>query len=342
MSSPTLSLQWHITTACEQRCEGCYIFNSPEGREEIRGQRRIKYREMTRIVDDFVATCQRLNATPRISMTGGNPLLHPRIWQILTYCQERSVKVHLMGNPFGITNEVAQQIKEAGVDRFQLSLDGMQVIHDRLRMSGSFIATSEACGILQRNGVGVGIMSTVSKKNAGEFPALIDHVVGLGARAFAFARYCPTHRDVDAQFTPQEYRTFLATVWAAFKRHVDSGTNLVLKDHLWTLFLKEEGLFVPEPTNGVIVDGCGIGISHMTILADGTVYACRRFPSPVGRVPDQSLFDIFVGNRLDSYRQVDRLEKCRTCDLLAHCRGCMAVTYGTTGSWTAPDPQCWK
>lgn len=275
-------------------------------------------------------------------MTGGNPLLHPDIWKILAYCQLHQVKVHMMGNPYGINDAVAQRIKMAGVDRFQLSLDGLEATHDRLRSPGSFVATNEACRILQQNGVGVGIMSTVSKKNADEIPALIDHVVTLGARTFAFARYCPTHRDIEAQFTPLEYRAFLAKTWEVFERHADSRTNLVLKDHLWTLFLMEEGLFTPEPTDGVIVDGCGIGISHMTILADGTVYACRRFPSPIGQVPEESLFDIFFGDRLEAYRQVERLQKCSSCELLPYCRGCMAVTHGTTGCWSGPDPQCWK
>ena len=34
------------------------------------------------------------------------------------------------------------------------------------------------------------------------------------------------------------------------------------------------------------------------ILADGTVYACRRSETPVGKVPKQSFYDIFTGEEM--------------------------------------------
>lgn len=142
--------------------------------------------------------------------------------------------------------------------------------------------------------------------------------------------------------TAMEYRQFLNIMWGVFKQFDGSGVDFVLKDHLWNLFLKEIGEFLPKDTGGIIVDGCGIGISHLTVLADGTVYACRRFQSPVGKVPEQSLYDIFLGQQMEEYRNVDSLEKCRTCDLLAYCRGCVAVAHSVSGNWKAADPQCWK
>lgn len=167
-------------------------------------------------------------------------------------------------------------------------------------------------------------------------------MVDLGVRSYSFARYCPTHGDTDDIFTPQEYRKFLSVIWEVYSHYVDSKTNFILKDHLWTLFLMEEGLFKPESTDGIIVSGCGLGISHLSVLADGTVFACRRFNSPVGRVPEQSFYEIFTSKIMNEYREHTRLEKCKNCDLLYYCRGCMAVSYGTTGKWTSPDPQCWK
>ncbi len=341
-NKPVLSLQWHLTTSCEQRCRHCYLYTSPDAKREIEGERRMGYGTLTAIANDYVQTCKRLGAIPRVSLTGGNPLLHPRFWDMLAHLRKNDVPVSLLGNPFGITDEVAQRLYELGVRKFQLSLDGMEKTHDRFRKRGSFRATGEACDTLQRNGVGVGIMSTVSKENAADIPKLIDHVVGMGARVFGFARHCPGDGDASSSFTPEEYRDFLGTVWGCYAKHENATTEFVLKDHLWTLFLYERGLFAPEDTGGVVVSGCGAANAHMTLLADGTAYACRRFKSPVGKVPEQSLYDIFFGEKLDRYRDFDRLEKCRDCELLNYCRGCMAVTHSTNGRWEAADPQCWK
>ncbi len=213
-----------------------------------------------------------------------------------------------MGNPFGITDAVAKMLVVKGITRFQLSLDGLENTHDMMRRKGSYKSPVDACRILSRNGVGVAIMSTVSNMNMHEMPELVEKVVGRGVRVFSFARYCPFDGDVSTLPTPDEYRSFLELMWDAFTRLEGRGTIFVLKDHLWNLYLYEIGKFHPEDTGGIIVDGCGVGISHLTILADGNVYACRRFRSPVGNVPEQSLYDIFLGDKLNRYREVERME----------------------------------
>ena len=86
-----------------------------------------------------------------------------------------------------------------------------------------------------------------------------------------------------------------------------------------------------------------MGITGIIVLADGTVMACRRFPSPVGKVPEEKLIDIFLkSSELNKYRNIHSLEKCSKCSLLRFCRGCPAVAYGQTGDWRKADPQCWK
>jgi len=342
MKYPVFSIQWHITTQCEQRCKHCYIFNSPDGKREIEGSKLVGIKELKKIADNLILSCEQMGARPRISLTGGNPILHPNFWELLNYINSFGVKMSLLGNPFGITDEIAQRLKSFGIDKFQMSLDGLKEFHDHMRKRGSFDTTTEACKILKRNGVDVTIMSTVSKTNAKEFPLLLKHIVDLGVNSCAFARYCPTHNDVDNMFTPKEYRKFLDIMWQTYSQNVDSGVNFVLKDHLWHLYLMEEGLFQPVDTDGVIVAGCGLGISHLSVLADGTVMACRRFQSSVGKVPEQSFYDIFFSQKMNAYRNYSLLEKCQGCELLNYCRGCMAVAHSSTGRHTAPDPQCWR
>ncbi|MDR1919007.1 MAG: SPASM domain-containing protein, partial [Tannerellaceae bacterium] len=78
------------------------------------------------------------------------------------------------------------------------------------------------------------------------------------------------------------------------------------------------------------------------LLPEGDVYACRRMKSHVGNVFDEKLFDIFISDKMDDYRNYDKFEKCSKCELKRFCRGCPSVAYGYTGNFYAPDPQCWK
>ncbi len=90
--------------------------------------------------------------------------------------------------------------------------------------------------------------------------------------------------------------------------------------------------------------GCPIGIYLLVIVADGVVYPCRRLPVRIGKVPQQSLREIFIKSKeLNKMRDIGKMEKCRKCDLLQYCRGCPAVAYGASdGNYFAPDPQCWR
>ncbi|MBR4081223.1 MAG: SPASM domain-containing protein, partial [Clostridia bacterium] len=93
---------------------------------------------------------------------------------------------------------------------------------------------------------------------------------------------------------------------------------------------------------GAIYGGCHCGTTHLTILPNGDVYACRRVPdSRMGNVLEQPLRQIWMQG-VDSYRQLDQFSKCASCELLQWCRGCPAVARCTSGSFYAADPQCWK
>jgi radical SAM protein with 4Fe4S-binding SPASM domain len=169
-------------------------------------------------------------------------------------------------------------------------------------------------------------------------------VVQYKVDVFAFARYCPTSLEKSVHIMPENYRALLEICWKKFESHKDGETIFSLKDHLWTLFLYENGLFsIPERLQeNVIYDGCNCGISHLTIQPDGSVSACRRMESPVGNAVTDLLYDIFLGEKMNIYRGYERFEKCSRCELLRFCRGCPAVAYGSTHSFYSPDPQCWK
>ena len=237
-------------------------------------------------------------------------------------------------------------MKSLGCRKYQLSLDGLRETHDRFRKPGSFDATLHAIEIVRKSGMHCAIMSTISAANIDEIPQLIDVIVEHQADIFAFGRYCPTSEDRAHQETwhvePERYRQFLEECWAKFEQYKDSDTTFNLKDHLWTLFLYEKGLFkIPEGLDeDTIYDGCNCGNCHFTISAEGRLMACRRFESYVGTV-DEELYDVFHGPKMDAYRQHECFEKCRQCELLRFCRGCPAVAYGYTKNFYAPDPQCW-
>ena len=334
------AVQWHITDVCDQRCTHCYIF--AEGHPALLSA---PWNELLQTYAQIRALCDKLGCAPYIYLTGGDPILHPDFWKLLELFKADGTRFCIMGNPFHLTDEACARMKECGCVKYQLSLDGLEKTHDMFRKPGSFRATLDAIPKIRRAGMWCAVMSTVSKTNMGEIPALIDLADEVGADVYAVGRYCPTCRekayDADIHIPPREYRAFLGRCWEKYEAHRDSKTTFQLKDHLWALFLYEKGL-LKLPAGDGIADGCNCGRNHITILPDGGVYACRRMESKVGNVKESDLYGIWTGAGMEYYRQYDKFEKCGKCELLRVCRGCPAVAYGYAGDMYAPDPQCWK
>ncbi len=336
------SFQWHITDECDQRCKHCYIFS--EGHPKLV---EMPWEKMVAVLANIERMSARMNRQPYLYITGGDPILHSRFWDLLELVHSHGIPFTLMGNPFHLNDEVCRRMKALGCRKYQLSLDGLRETHDSFRKPGSFDATLQAIDTIRRSGMHCAIMSTISATNIDEIPQLIDIIVEHKADIFAFGRYCPTSEDKAHRETwhiePLRYRDFLSKCWDKFMQYKDSETTFSLKDHLWTLFLHEQGLFkIPEGLDAnTIYDGCNCAHGHFTISAEGRLMACRRFDSYVGTTKEE-MYDVFHGPRMEPYRQHEKMEKCSKCELLRFCRGCPAVAFGYTHNFYAPDPQCWK
>jgi len=336
------AFQWHITDACDQRCKHCYIFS--EGYPALV---ETPWEQLVATLANIEDMARRMNRQPYLYITGGDPILHHRFWDLLELVHKHGIPFALMGNPFHLTDEVCRRMHDLGCRKYQLSLDGLRETHDRFRKPGSFDTTLGKIATIRNAGMHCAIMSTISAANIDEIPELIDIIVEHKADIFAFGRYCPTSEDKAHTETwhiePLRYRDFLDRCWQKFEQHKDCGTTFNLKDHLWTLYLYENGLWkLPEGLDeNAIYDGCNCGNCHFTISAEGRLMACRRFESYVGSVKE-NMYDVFHGNLMNRYRQFECFEKCRRCEIFQFCRGCPAVAFGYTHDFYAPDPQCWK
>lgn len=335
------TFQWHITDYCDQRCKHCYIFSDKAGMTLDM----MTVSEMRQVLNNIENMCAVINRNPYFYITGGDPLLHPNFWDLMELIKKKKYRFTIMGNPFHLNNEVALKLKEFGCEKYQMSIDGMQDTHDYFRKKGSFQYTIEKLPCLKAAGIKSAIMTTVSDVNIKEIPDIIDLVVNQQVDIYAFARYCPSSQVKSNGILATEYRQLLHAIWEKYKEYKAAGatTYFNLKDHLWTLFMFEEGIFkIPaKDKKGLIYDGCHCADSHLTILPNGDVYACRRFESNVGNVFTEQLSDIFI-NKEEKYRMYEEFVKCSKCELKSYCRGCPAVAYSMTGNYYEADPQCWK
>jgi radical SAM/SPASM domain protein of ACGX system len=179
------AFQWHITDSCDQRCQHCYIFS--ENNHFV--LKEMSWLEMGHVFENCLDMCQKANRLPYFYITGGDPILHSRFWDLMQLLKSHDIPFTILGNPFHLNDQVCQKLKAFGCERYQLSIDGLRDTHDMIRKRGSFDTTLEKIKCLREAGIRCAIMTTVSGTNKDEISGIIAVVVEHHADVFAFARY---------------------------------------------------------------------------------------------------------------------------------------------------------
>ncbi|MEK7624959.1 MAG: radical SAM protein [Patescibacteria group bacterium] len=327
MPANSFYFQWHITDVCGNRCKHCYIteFNKQQ----------VSLATAEGIMADMKGCCEALDAEATLSVTGGDPLTHPEIWAILKEARKFTKKLAVLGNPELLSAENIGKLKNAGVDKYQFSLDGMESTHDAIRRPGSFKRTLAGIRSLVQAGIHVVVNSTVSGINYHEMVDVMKLSYDLGASKWSFARWVP--ESGTCGISAQEYSKFLKEIFELQKSFKSDGTTFLAGDSLMNSVILE-----PAPCDGVTT-GCALGSSALCVLPDNTVMACRRHKdSMLGKWKKSGdLLDFFLFNpKMEVYRQTDKIVGCNKCGFKSQCRGCRALAYVNNGDTFGTDPQC--
>ncbi len=345
---PSVSVQWHITTECENRCRHCYMYDERTYRAER--DNILSTDGLIRILDGFDAFQDKWGVdVSNFAISGGDPLLRHDWRVLLAEMKKRGKHVRLMGNPETITERNAADMAALGVLVFQMSLDGLESTHDRFRAQGSFERTIKAMERLKEYGIQRSIMFTLYPENAHEMIPLMRFVAEHScAGTFSFDVGCHVGNAVrlEQNFTASELRKHFAGYLHEKRRLRDEGNPITIheKPGLLRVSRFEEGTFYPLSLKSTpVISGCLAGWNSVAVLSDGAVLACRRLPIPSGKMPEKSFEEIFLGSELmRKFRRAETFEGCGSCDFYQVCRGCPASVHGITGNPFASNPFCFR
>lgn len=308
-TSGSFTLQWHLTNACEAHCAHCY---------DRTDSQTLPAQVCRDILGDFHRFCRRHRVRGQVSLTGGNPLLHPNFWELYAAIADAGMAVSLLGNPLD-DDTLARLAALRRPVYYQVSLEGLREVNDAIRGEGHFARTLAFLRAARRLGVVTHVMLTLHQANMDQVIPLGIHLEGL-TRRFTFNRVAQVGeaRRLTVPDTA-DYARFLREYLDAAARHPVLG----FKDNLFNIIrrARNASLF-----GGCTGHGCGAAFNFVAVLPNGEVHACRKFPSPLGSLRESSLEAIYHSPQARRYRQGPLA--CRRCALRRHCRGCMAVTFG--------------
>ncbi|RJR40998.1 MAG: radical SAM protein [Deltaproteobacteria bacterium] len=334
-------IQWHLTGRCNLRCRHCY--------QDNRQQEEMSFSEIARVIEAaarMVRDWQEdydIEFLPSFNVTGGEPFLRPDFFPLLELLLATGFEVYVLSNGTLISEERAARLAALGVHGVQVSLEGTEETHDRIRGAGSFAAAVAGIRHLLAAGVKVSLNTTLSRMNVANFRELVELAVALGVPRLGFSRLVLSGRGAALQeqmLTTHEVQAFYEEILALKVQ----GLEITSGD---PIAFQMESPPPVEDEGEIALGGCAAGVSGLTILPDGTVTPCRRLPIPIGNVRRDSLRELWAASPvLEGLRDRGQYHgRCGECPRWAQCRGCRAIAYAYSRSrgnpdYLSSDPQC--
>jgi len=349
-SGAPFQVVWDVTYACNLKCKHCYATAGKTWKDELTTE------QAKHAIDVF----DRAGVTI-LAFSGGEPLVRPDIFELTRYAADKGMYVAIATNGTLITKEKAREMKKAGIEFVQISLDGSNAeTHDTFRgIKGAFDKTVEGIKNSVAEGFFVEVSTTVTKYNYMEVPEIIKLSEKIGVDWFMAYNFVPTGRGkeiLETDLTPDEREEMLKMLWAELKKgrkinvlstapqfarvalqHEEGKSQKIVPTHFYNPKLAGQLVDLAE-----FIGGCGAGRFYMSMRANGDLQPCVFFPLKVGNILEDDFEELWEKNEvLSNLRNKDILEGfCGKCDYRYYCGGCRARAYAYTGDYLAPDPGC--
>lgn len=308
------SLEFEITSRCNERCIHCYI---PNGKKDAGFD--MSFDKFKYILDQFASM-----GGIHVTLSGGEALLNKDIVKMLRYCREKDLMISLLTNLTYMKDDLVPILKEVNVSLVQVSLYSMDpAIHDTITtVKGSFAKTKAAIEKLHEADVPVQISCPLMKANKEGYDKVLQYAKGL--RMSAQTDYIMMG---ESNFDTSNLANRLSL----------DETAKVIEDILEYDQDYQQEMEEIEPVSTIDMEEykniplCGAGINDLCVTVNGDIYPCSGWQAyVVGNVFRNSLKDIWEKSpKLESVRKVKRKDfpKCLTCTARDFCNMCLVRNY---------------
>jgi SynChlorMet cassette radical SAM/SPASM protein ScmF len=338
---PLNALYFYLTEGCNLRCRHCWI--EPPHQTARRQYPAIEPGLFRHIVEQAKPL-----GLSSVKLTGGEPLMHPRIGEILTILREEKIRFNVETNGVLCTPALARDLVRSGMFHVSVSLDGAGAeTHEWVRgVTGCFDAAISGIRSLVSAGIRPQVIMTIMHRNVDQIEAVVRLAESLGASSVKFNIVQPTARGVkmhEAGETLSIREIVRLGDWV--ENDLSARTKLTLHYSHPVAFRSLGKMYGREGSDCSI---CGIrGI--LGVLGDGSYALCgigETVPELVfGHAAKDALADVWQDTPvLRELREglPRRLEgTCSECLMKGVCLGsCVAQNYYRSKNLWAPHWYC--
>ncbi len=336
MKPPLSHIYFYLTEGCNLACRHCWIAPTFQTGER-------KYPSLDVDLFRSILTQAKALGMGAVKLTGGEPLLHPRIRELIEIVKAENLRLTMETNGVLCTPELARLIASSRNPFVSVSLDGADSdTHEWMRgVEGCFREALRGIRNLVDAGIRPQVIMSIVRRNREQ----MEHVVRLaeitGASSVKFNLVQPTAR---GERMHEEQETLSIEELVATGHWVEttlaSSSSIRLHYSHPAAFRPQSKMFAPDGGCGT----CGI-FSILGVLANGSYALCgigEQVPEFIfGHAAKDTLADVWRdAPMLREIREglPARLEGvCGTCLMRRMCLGsCIAQNYYTHKNLWAP------
>ncbi|MBF0275886.1 MAG: radical SAM protein [Nitrospinae bacterium] len=342
---------WNMTRTCNLSCIHCYSESKDKAYE---GE--LTTEQGKKMIDDLIEF-----KVPTILFSGGEPLMHPDIFELAEYAIKGGLRAVFSTNGTLINEDNVKRIKDVGLSYVGISIDGTEEVNDRFRAKkGAFREAMNGIQTCLKHGMKVGLRFTLNKHN---YPVL-DEVLNL-LEEENIPRCCVYHlvyagrgtKMMEADVTREEARKAVDMIFDKalyFKEKGITKEILTVDNHCDAVYMymrikktqperAEEVLKMLQWNGGA---SSGIGVADIDNL--GNVHADQFWKHHTfGNVKERKFGDIWTDTSdpiMAGLKDRKKLLKgrCGKCEYLDVCNGNFRVrAEAVTGDIWESDPACY-
>ena len=294
-----LSVFIDLTRKCNQNCEFCYAVDEQD--------RELSLKEWKSIVDQLEKA-----KTMYLNFTGGEVFTRKDFLKILEYASNRFI-IKILSNGSSFNENIIQQLKNLNINKMSITILGSNSkTHDfHTGLKGSFNKLMSNLKLLKKYNITTQLKTLITKYNYKEYSSIksiadffnFEHFVD----PFIVFSNDGSSNPLSFKLTQDQFLEFCK----------ESKINLFEK-----IDLDKEKLLRSYP--------CNAGVIACTILPNGEVCPCTKFPLKLGNLRKQDFIDIwrnsFELKKIRNFNWKDR-KKCFKCDLISYCTFCYGSNY---------------
>ena len=301
LKSP-ISVVWEITNNCNFKCPHCRAYEKLTVDDE---------QIENKIIDELIK-----NDILTVNISGGEPLLNPRVFEIIQKLSNANIYVGISTNGW-LYKEKRKKLLEAGLKFIQVSLDGDKMLHEKFRgVEGSYERAVDTLKQAKKDGLFTQMNVTITSENLKTLEWNYNKALEIGVDKILYRRVVSAGKAVENNYIIPNKKEYIDTIQKLIK--LDNSKLIVAVD--------DPIIYAIQDIESDEKLGCAAGIKSVGISSKGDIYPCIFLREKLGNIMKDNLSELWQNNEILNKLRNKDINECESCKYKFSCGGCRAAS----------------